>query len=57
MHRVGHLDYDIGIFGLTMTNVSVYSLLYNGSYMLPNTVVAIVCCLLLRKPLQKYLSN
>ena len=46
-----------GIFGLTMTNVSVYSLLYNGSYMLPNTVVAIVCCLLLRKPLQKYLSN
>lgn len=52
-----YAEYMSDIFGLTMTNVSVYSLLYNGSYMLPNTVVALVCCLLLRKPLQKYLSN
>ena len=43
------------IFGLTMTNTWVYSLLYNGSYMLPNTVLAVLLCLFLEKPLRKQL--
>ena len=36
----------------TMTSPAVYSLLYNGSYMLPNTVLAIALCAVLEKPLQ-----
>jgi len=43
------------IFGLPMTNVWVYSALYNGSYMLPNTILAVVLCLLLGKSLKKQL--
>lgn len=38
---------------MTMTSPWVYSLLYNGTYMLPNTVLAVVLCALLKKPLQK----
>ena len=45
------------IFGLPMTNTWVYSLLYNGSYMLPNTVLAVVLCLILEKPLRKQLLS
>ena len=40
---------------LTMTTPALYSLLYNGSYMLPNTVLAILIALLLEKPLRPYL--
>lgn len=36
----------------TMTSPAIYSLLYNGSYMLPNTVLAITLCAVLEKPLQ-----
>ena len=36
---------------MTMTTPAFYSLLYNGSYMLPNTVIAVVACALLAKPL------
>jgi peptidoglycan biosynthesis protein MviN/MurJ (putative lipid II flippase) len=43
-------------FGLTMTNTSFYSILYNGSYMLPNTVIAVVCMALAQKPLQAFLT-
>lgn len=52
-----YAEYMSDIFGLTMTNVAVYSLLYNLSYMLPNTIVATVLCALLQKPLSKYLTN
>ena len=45
------------IFGLPMTNTWVYSLLYNGSYMLPNTILAVVLCLILEKPLRKQLQS
>ena len=45
------------IFGLPMTNTWVYSLLYNGSYMLPNTILAVVLCLVLEKPLRKQLLS
>ena len=41
----------------TMTSPAVYSLLYNGSYMLPNTVLAIALCCFLEKPLRKWLSR
>lgn len=43
-------------FGLTMTNASFYSILYNGSYMLPNTVIAVLCMALAQKPLQAFLT-
>ena len=42
---------------MTMTKVSVYSLLYNGSYMLPNTVIAIVICAVLVVPLKKFIND
>ena len=40
----------MGISGMTP---ALYSLLYNGTYMLPNTILAIILCLLLRKPMQR----
>jgi thiamine transporter len=43
-------------FGLTMTNAPFYSILYNGSYMLPNTVIAVLCMALAQKPLQAFLT-
>ena len=45
------------IFGLPMTNTWVYSALYNGSYMLPNTVLAVVLCVFLGKALRKQLLS
>ena len=39
----------------TFTSPSLYSLIYNGSYMLPNTILAVVCMALLAKPLEKLL--
>lgn len=41
------------VMGMTVSNPYFYSLLYNISYMGPNTVIAIVTCLLLEKPLKK----
>ena len=37
---------------LTHMTPPLYSLLYNGTYMLPNTVLAVVLCALLIKPVQ-----
>ena len=42
---------------LTMTTPAVYSLLYNGTYMSVNTVLAVLCCALLEKPMRKYLEK
>ncbi len=39
--------------GLSMNSSVVYSILYNGTYMLPNTILAIVLCALLIKPAAK----
>jgi thiamine transporter len=33
--------------GMTMPSPFVYSILYNGTYMLPNTVIAVLVCVLL----------
>ena len=39
----------------TFTSPSAYSLIYNGSYMLPNTIIALIVAALLYAPLKKYL--
>ena len=33
--------------GMTMPSPFVYSILYNGTYMLPNTIIAVIVCFLL----------
>jgi len=43
--------------GMTMTSPYIYSALYNGAYMVPNTVIAVVAGLLLAKPLGRYLTG
>ena len=39
----------------TFTSPSFYSIVYNGSYMLPNTIIALVIAAVLYKPLKKYI--
>ncbi len=39
--------------GMTVSNPYVFSVLYNISYMGPNTVISVIVCLLLDKPLKK----
>ena len=39
----------------TFSSPSLYSIVYNGSYMLPNTVIALVMAGLLYVPLKKYI--
>ncbi len=41
------------VAGMTFANPTLYSIVYNGLYMLPNTVIAIVVMCLLRYPLKK----
>ena len=43
-------------FGMTMTTPWFYSLLYNGSYMLPDILICLVIFALLYKPLKKYFT-
>lgn len=42
---------------MTMLNPWHYSLIYNGTYMLPNTVIAIAVCALLARPMRRFLKN
>ena len=42
---------------ITMTNVWLYSLLYNSTYMLPNTVLVIVVGAAITVPLGKYIQR
>ena len=44
----------MGVGGLTP---ATYSVLYNGTYMLPNTILAVILCALLEKPLRKLLKK
>mgnify|MGYP002626837901 CR=1 FL=1 len=39
--------------GISHMTPPLYSLLYNGTYMLPNTILAVALCFLLRKPVSK----
>ena len=43
-------------FGMTMTSPWFYSLLYNGSYMLPSIILCLVVFAALYKPLKKYFT-
>ena len=52
-----YAEYMGDIFGLPMTNTWVYSALYNGSYMLPNTIIAVIACWILEKTLSEYLYD
>ncbi len=42
--------------GWEMTSPTVYSILYNGSYMLPSAVIAIAGCLALQRSLRRFLD-
>ena len=44
------------ILGLVTGSAAIYSVLYNGTYMLPNTVLAVILCALLKKPIEKILK-
>ncbi|MBQ9348801.1 MAG: energy-coupled thiamine transporter ThiT [Oscillibacter sp.] len=41
--------------GGTFTSPALYSLVYNGSYMLPTTIIALMLSLLLYRPLRRYI--
>lgn len=43
--------------GMAMTNPWIYSLLYNGWYMLAETVLSVIVAMAIYKPLEKYLSG
>ncbi len=43
--------------GMKMTSPFFYSLIYNGGYMLPCAVLAVVVCLALMVPLKKFLRG
>jgi len=45
------------ILSLLTGSAAIYSLLYNGTYMLPNTVFAVALCALLQKPLKKFMEK
>lgn len=52
-----YAEYVSPIFGWDGSSSFIYSILYNGSYMLPNTVLTVLLCLLLQKPLKKLLEG
>jgi len=41
----------------TFDNASLYSLVYNGSYMLPNMLLALLLAALLYKPMKRYFAG
>ncbi len=43
--------------GVTKLTPPFYSLLYNGTYMVPNTILAVVLCAFLAVPLANYFKN
>ena len=43
------------IYGVQTTSPWLYSLIYNGSYMIPNILLCLLALVLLRKPLAKYM--
>ena len=45
------------LLGMTFTSPSIYSLAYNGSYMLPNTILALVIAAVLYKPLYRFIMG
>lgn len=45
------------IAGITTSNAWLYSLVYNGLYMLPSSAIVIVLAFVLKKPLDTYLNK
>ena len=45
------------IAGVTTSNAWLYSLIYNGLYMLPSSAIVIVLAFVLKKPLDTYLNK
>ena len=45
------------VLGTVFDNPELYSLVYNGSYMLPNTVLALAIAALLYVPMKKYYAG
>lgn len=45
------------VFGIETASSFLYSLLYNGWYMLPSTIFCVVAILLLLKPMGKYIRG
>lgn len=43
------------LFGMVFSSPVAFSVVYNASYMLPSTIGCLIVCLLLEKPLGKYL--
>ena len=41
----------------TFDNANLYSLVYNGSYMIPNMILALVLAALLYKPMKRYFAG
>ncbi len=52
-----YAQYVSPIFGWEGNSATIYSILYNGSYMLPNTVIAVFAIALLQKPLKAFLEG
>ena len=45
------------IAGLTTSNAFLYSIVYNGLYMLPTTVIVVIVAFVIMKPIDKYFKN
>lgn len=45
------------ISGITTSNVPLYSLIYNGLYMLPSTVIVVIIAALITKPVKRYFEK
>lgn len=45
------------VFGVETASSFLYSLLYNGWYMLPSTIICVVAIVLLMKPMGKYIRG
>ncbi len=45
------------IFGWNGESPTIFSILYNGSYMLPNTILTVLLVLLLQKPLKRFIEK
>lgn len=52
-----YAEYVSPIFGWNGSSSVIYSILYNGSYMLPNTIISVAVIALLQVPLGKFLRR
>lgn len=52
-----YAEYVSPIFGWNGNSVVIYSILYNGSYMIPSSIIAVAVVALLQRPLGKYIRQ